>query len=427
MLIFIGCSADRSDFPTLEVGQDFVNSNVRLLVIDTFTVKLSTFKFDSINTSSSNRLLVGQYFDDYVGKVSSSAYFELSPRTYSLPDDAELDSVALILGYDRYFYNDTTLVSQIQIHLLSEEVEPDDDTFYNTSTLKLDSVPLVVRNYRPEPFDEDSLHISIPIDFGQQIFDGIQENDINDIHELRKLFNGFTLQPGSNDNSSIIGFSRGQENTYLRLFYSVPEVFEDDENFLDLVILPTSTLPIAFNRIVGDVSGNVLETLTDQEVDLPSTSSQDLSFIQSGIGYAIKIEFPSIKKIFDVEGTGTVLSANLELKPPSDSYDDLMPLRDSLDVNVLDGNNIIVEQIRNAEGFILGRIMGEREEFSDVIYRIPVGVYIDRKLSEEREVEDALVVFTKDYNSTVNRIVLQGEENEDLEAKLILTYAIYDE
>ena len=427
ILVITGCSIDSSDFPTLEVGQDFVNSNVRLLVIDTFTVKLSTLKFDSINTSSSNRLLVGQYFDDYVGKVSSSAYFELSPQNYRLPEDAELDSVALILGYDRYFYNDTTLVSRIQVHQLSEDVESDEDIFYNTSKLKYDSVPLVIRNYRPEPFDEDSLHISIPNDFGQPIFDGIQENEIQDIDELRKLFKGITLQPGANENNSIIGFSRDPKKTYLRLYYSVPEEFEDAENFLDLAIFSTSSQAIAFNGIVGDVTGNILETLTNQEIDLPSTSSQNLSFIQSGIGYATKIEFPNIKKIFDIDGTGSVLSATLELKPPSNSYDDMRPLRDSLDVNILDSNNVIVGQLSNVQGPIQGRITGEREEFSNVIYRIPVGVYIDQKLSEDRDVEDAIVVFAKDYNSTINRIVLQGEENKDFKAKLILTYAIYDE
>ncbi|MGB5817947.1 MAG: DUF4270 family protein [Saonia sp.] len=427
-ITILACSVDTSDIPTLEVGQDFTNTNVRLIVLDTFTVKLSTFKFDSINTSSSDRLLIGGYTDEFMGGVRASNYFEVSPQAYDLPDDAELDSVALVLGYDHYFYNDTTQVAQINVHLLTEEVQPEEDFFYNTSTLEFDLDPLVTRNYRPEPFDEDSLHISIPIEFGQQIFSLIQENDINDIDDLLENFKGFSLQPGSGEDASIIGFSRDQNRTYLRFFYSIPTEFEDEEEFLDFSISPSSEEPKAFNSIISDVSGTGLEGLIDQEIDLPSTDAQDLSYIQAGIGYATKVEFPTIRKVFDIPGTGTTLSANLQLKPLRSSYDDTLPLRDSLNVNILDQNNIEVGTLTiQSIAVVLGRITGEQEEFNDVIYEIPVGIYIDEKLNEARIVENSLVLFTEEYNSTVNRIVLQGEENRDFEAKLTLTYAIYDE
>ncbi|MEO0526577.1 MAG: DUF4270 family protein [Bacteroidota bacterium] len=427
-LLVLACSVDSSDIPTLEVGQEFTDSDIRVLVLDTFAVRVSTFKFDSINTSSSARLLVGQYTDSFVGKVRTSNYFELSAQNYELPEDAELDSIALILGYDRYFYSDTTLVSQINVHLLTEEVDPEEDVFFNTSTLNFDSIPLVTRNYRPEPFDEDSLHISIPTLFGQQIFNLIQGNDINDLEELREIFKGFSLQPGREDNSSVIGFSRDQDRTYLRFFYSIPTEFEDDEESFDLFINPFSLEPNAFNNITSDVSGTVLDQLTDEEIDLSSTDSQDLSYIQAGVGLAVKLEFPNIRKVFEIPGTGTFLNANLQIKPPRSSYGDVLPLRDSLNVSVSNQNNDLTQVLLDSQGGLaLGRITGEEEEFNDVIYEIPIGTYIEQKIIEDIIVDDALVLFTEEYNSTVNRIVLQGEENSDFEATLILTYAIYDE
>ncbi|WP_430965966.1 DUF4270 family protein [Spongiimicrobium sp. 2-473A-2-J] len=425
--LILACSVDPQDIPTLEVGQEFADSNVRLLVLDTFAVELSTFKFDSIISSDGDRLLIGRYSDAFLGSVTAAAYMELSAQTYSLPNDAELDSIALILGYDDYFYSDTTQVTQIRVHLLTEELRPEEDFFYNTSTLPFDSVPLAQRNYRPEPFDEDSLHISLPISAGQEIFDLIQENDINDTDDLREKFKGFSLQSGVEDNGAIVGFSKNQEQTYLRFFYSVPDEFEDVEGSFDLFINPFSETPSAFNNITSDVSGTTLEVLTDQETNLPTTASNNLSYIQSGIGYATRVEFPTIKRVFDLQGTGTVLSAILQLKPPVASYDDILPLRDSLNVAILDQNNEIIGPVANGQGIVLGRISQENEEFSNVIYEIPVGVYIDAKLTETPTVEDALVLFPPEFNGTVDRIVLEGPENTDFEARLILTYAIYDD
>lgn len=426
-LMLISCSTEDRETPTLEVGQEFTDTNVRVVTIDTFSVRLSTFKFDSINSSSNNRLLVGKYQDQIFGEVFSESYFELSATNYSLPDDAELDSIALILGYDRYFYNDTTQISQISIHQLLEDLEPEEDVFYNTSRLKFDSVPVITRRYFPEPFDEDSLHISIPKQFGQEIFDLIQENDINDDDDLREIFKGFTLQPDLDIDGAVIGFSRNPERTYLRFFYSVSEEFGDDEDTFDLFINGNIGLPRAFNHIQSNVNGTPLEVLTEQDINLSSSDSGDLSYIQSGTGYATKIEFPTIRSIDELQGTGTVLGATLQLKPPRDSFGDTLPIKDSLNVQIVNSKNVITEVLVNGNGAVLGTLNQENLEFNDFFYQIPIGVFIDRELAEAPIIEDALVVFPNNYNETVDRIVLEGEGSSDFEAKLLLTYAIYDE
>ncbi|MDT0606803.1 DUF4270 family protein [Croceitalea rosinachiae] len=436
-LFIVACSFDIENIPTLEVGQEFVNSEVRVLVLDTFTVKLSTFRFDSINSSSTERLLVGQYNDQFTGKVRTESYFELTPRDYELPNDAELDSVALILGYDNYFYGDTTLISKIGVHQLEDRVNPDEDFFYNTSRLNFDPEPLASINYRPEPFDEDSLHISIPIEFGRPIFEGIRENEINNDDDLREFFYGFTLQPDANDNTSIIGFSRTQEegaftieaSSYLRFFYTTPQEFEDEEDFYDLIIQPSTRGVTGFNHISNTLSEeSSLTALTKQEDLLPSIASGDLGYIQSGTGYALRVEFPTIRRLFEIEGTGTILSAELQLKPPTDSYNDSFPIRGNLNVGLVDNNNeTILTGLLNDDGNAEEQLIGQQEEFSEVLYEISVGTYIDTKLNETTIVKDALLLFTQQYNNSVDRVILQGEENMDFEATLTLTYAIYEE
>ncbi|WP_435625078.1 DUF4270 family protein [Flagellimonas sp.] len=425
--LILACSLDTSEIPTLEVGQDFADSNVRVISLDSFTVAVSTMKFDSIITSGADRILVGQYIDSFFGEVKASSFMELSPLVYDLPSDAELDSVGLVLGYDRYFYSDTTQISNLNIHLLTDDLRSDDDIFYNTSKIPFDSIPLATYTYVPEPQDEDSLFIKLPFEFGEALFEGIRDDDINDVEELRETFQGITIKPGDADNSSIIGFSSDATRSYLRFFYRIPQEFDDDEETLDFVIQIDPIEPKLFNNIQNDLPNSVLDTLIDQEINLPSPESNNLSFIQAGTGYASRIQFPTIKQLFDIPGQGTILSATLRLKPPPSTYNDNLPIRDSLTIVLVNQNNRITEQLFFGGEPVFGRINEELGEFNELIYEIPIGVYVDRELNETNLVDDAFIVYPPEFGQSVDRVILEGEEGNDFKATLVLTYAIYDE
>jgi len=260
VLAVISCSTEERDIPTLEVGQEFTDRAVRLVEIDTFEVRTGTFKFDSIITSGRDRLLVGRYIDQFFGAVKSESYMELTAMDYNVPDDAELDSIALILGYDHYFYNDTLQLSHIRVHRILEDFETTEDVFYNTSSLRYDTIPMMTKSFYPEPMGEDSLHISIPRSFGADIFELLREKSISGDEDFVEQFKGIVLSPVTNGNSTVIGFSKSTERTMLRFYYSLPEEFEDgdeddgDDLFLNFVIKQTHGLN-TFNRITSDVTG----------------------------------------------------------------------------------------------------------------------------------------------------------------------------
>jgi hypothetical protein len=60
-IILIGSCTKTNEFT---IGKDFVESQTRLQVIDTFRVDLSTVLLDSVVTSSKNIAYVGQYEDN---------------------------------------------------------------------------------------------------------------------------------------------------------------------------------------------------------------------------------------------------------------------------------------------------------------------------------------------------------------------------
>ncbi|WP_299364119.1 DUF4270 family protein [Winogradskyella sp.] len=423
IIVVFGCSNSEDEAPTLIVGQDFTSTSVRVLSIDTFTVSLSTIKFDSIITEGNERLLLGQYNDEFFGKVTASPYFRVSSINYTIDEEAELDSIGLILGYDTYFYNDTTLTSTIEVYKLIDELEPDELNFYNTTEIAHEATPLVSFEYRPEP-NRDSVYVTLPYSLGEPIFNAIKDEDILNDESLYRELEGFTLKPGQEDNSSIIGFSTRADQTYLRFFYSVPDELESDEDVYDLSI-NTSGTPY-FNNLSSDVSGLELSSITDQEDDLPSTQTNNFGYLQSGIGYATKIEFPSLKNINELSGEGTILDATLRLKPSIQAYSDIQPISELLALYILDQNHEIAFQISNNDQFVFAAFTEENSELNEAIYNIPVTDYLDFKLNELPETEEALVLLPLDYNYSINKILFNDFFNEDFEAELIITYAIYE-
>lgn len=127
----LSCGTD-TDAGEFVVGSDYLALNNKVVLIDTVTVDMSTINFDSLVTSSQNRILVGSYDDAVFGKVKSDSYFQLTSETYTLNSggsDTEttnyvFDSIAMILKYDNYYYGDTTTVQTFDIHRLTQKVSP---------------------------------------------------------------------------------------------------------------------------------------------------------------------------------------------------------------------------------------------------------------------------------------------------------------
>ncbi|MGV6831162.1 MAG: DUF4270 family protein [bacterium] len=423
----INCSENRDDIPTLIVGNDFINSSTRVIEIDTFKIELSTIKFDSIVTTASNRLLVGQFFDTNFGQTNSAAYFELASQEFfiNLDNNAELDSIGLILGYDNYYYNDTTLTTTMSIHRLNERIRPDDISLFNTTITNFEEDPITSFSYSPEP-SQDSIYINLPDSFSLEFFDQIMDGEIDDNPSLVQILPGFTLQPDGGPDSPVIGFSTSSDRTYLRIFYKVPDELGEDQFFFDLQIDPTSS-DNYYNKITSNVSSLPVSSLLDQEEQLSSIDNNYNSLIQSGVGFATKVEFPTIRTISEINGDGAVMNATLELIPNLDSFNENQKVMDSLVVNILDQNHFVTEQLNGRLGDVFAFYLTENEEFNNYYYSADVTNFIVDKVNEAPITENSLVLFPPDFNSSINKILLHDQNGNENEARLIITYAIYDE
>lgn len=429
IFVLWSCSSENYNASDFLAGEEFTDSNIRVALIDTITVEISTMKFDSIVTSESSRVLVGKYNDPEFGVVKSSAYMGLMPSSYVIDSEAEYDSIALYMKYDSYYYNDTLRTNTLHVKRLSATLKPSEgDYLYNTSEAEYFEDDIGTLTFMPRPMDGDSLEIKLSDALGVDLFEKFQEKEITTSDQFKDYFKGIALIPGQTDNGSVIGFTKSSESIFVRLYFSEAEETERVQSYLDLNMDVTSSPVPFFNRIESENPNTNLETLSDQEVNLDSKDSGGLSYIQSGVGIATRVEFPHIKNLYDIKGQGTILDAVLKIRPLSGSFTDNLILKDSLSVYIVDQNNdlisqLLVEEIAPVQG-ILNR---DNEEFNDIYYEFSLGSYIEELFTEEMETEEALILLPDNYNSTVDRFILNGSGNTGYSTVMELTFAIYDE
>lgn len=423
VLGFVSCHNDINETNFL-AGERFTGSNVRVVFVDTLKVETSTMKFDSINTSESSRMLIGKYKDPVFGEVMASSFFELLPDTYTISSEAVFDSIVFYLKQDSYFYNDTLQYNSIHIKRISERLRPSKgDTFYNTSTVSYIEQDIGYLRYRPRPRARDSLGIRMEDSFGMLLFEELQRKFITNQDQFKEYLRGITLQPDETDDGSIIGFSYDTGSSYMSLYYSTSDVNEKVQSVLNFRINRSNSPIPFFNQIKSNAASINLGLLSATRDFLPSNATNEEAYIQSGIGIATRIQFPSIKTIYDLPGKGTILGATLKLKPAIGSYNALLALRDELGVFVVDRNNNLVKQLDISSATL--NKMGEA--YGDIYYEMPLESYIDELLLTQFETGESLILLPSDYNSTVDRFILNGGQNKDFKATLELTYAIYDE
>ncbi|MCL6264854.1 DUF4270 family protein [Flagellimonas myxillae] len=426
---FLSCNDENLNETDFLAGEAFTDSNVRVVLIDTLTVDMSTMKMDSVVTSQATRMLVGQYSDPVFGTVRAASHMGLIPSGYAIDVEAEYDSIALHLNFNGYYYNDTTITNTVQVKRVLKTLRPaEGENFYNTTKVEYFDEDLGVFTYDPRPVEADTLEVRLDDAFGEDIFGKLQDNLITNADEFVDYFKGIALLPGLNDDGSIVGFSKEIGASFIRIHFGISE---EDERILDHVDLQLNLneTPVPFfNQISAEILIDPLLTLTDQEINLSSHDAAGQSFIQSGLGIATKVEFPSIKSIYEIKGQGTIMDAILKIKPVAGSYNDELMLRDGFSIFIVDRNNDVTAQLVIDEVFpVTGVLNRDNEEFNDIYYEISLVNYLEELLLSEYETGEAIILLPDDFGSTVDRFVLNGAGTADHNAKLELTYAIYDD
>lgn len=420
--VFISCNEDPS---TYTIGDDFLDIDTNVIVTDTISILSSTIQLDSVSTTNTSRLLIGALQDQDFGNLKSQTFFNLLTSNYDINNEATFDSIGVILYYDRYYYGDTTKVQTFKVHEIIENFDShndDDDNFYNTSTLEYRNTILGELSFTPSPNKKDSIYIPINQNFGSDLFDKLQTNTINNDDDLYQIFKGLTIASNEKSNA-VIGFSKS--SMVMRMYYTIKsENAENNDFFNDFSIQSYNR---NFNKITSNKSNTLLNSLQSYTDILNTTNTNNLAYIQSGSSLNMRIEFPSIKNLNELEQNGTAISASLKFYPTIKSYQSNSIGADSLAVYVVDKKNRLVEQLIGLNGnYVYAQLNSQNDEFdSKYYYSADLTYFIEQILTSSYSLDYALLFQFPDNINSVNKINIYDAVNSEYRMKLSLTYLLY--
>lgn len=423
--LFLLSCADEDLVVTM--GDNFIDPQTTVSLIDSISVQMSTFKIDSIATSGSGYLMVGAYSDSEFGIVSSSAYFQLEMPTAIIADEEVFDSLVIKLPYSGISYGDTLKLQTISVHRVLDDIEPkDEETYlYNTSNFLYDESPVGTISVKPRPNFHDELEIRLSNELGLEMLELLrdEEDEISTNIDFLDFFKGLVLVPGAENNVLLSFFADTALNVELHTHIIAEEKME---NIYEFALSSELTY---FNNISSNVSGLSLAGLTSQREELKSTQLNNCAYLQAGLGLVTRVDFNGISKILEEERMNILYKAELILKPVPGTYDEVS-LPQNLLLYTTDKYNNLVSEIVDDNGYSVVADFYYDEYYDETnFYRFDVTDFIYNELSDGFvDPDNGLLIMmpSNEFQGSVNRIVFDGRNNSKYRPILNLYYVLYE-
>jgi hypothetical protein len=413
VLVFIACNDNK-----LTLGEKYIESQTDINLIDTLSVSLSTMILDTVVTSNSGSLLVGNFRDGIFGEIASRSYFQIAiPDSFYVEENDVYDSLRLAILYNGYAFGDADRSQQITVHQLTENIELDENSIITSD---------VSFNYNPDPIgsvvhipsqhsEADTLFIRIDDRIGLDLFAKMKDNSeyLADDESFMNYFHGLVLMEDDGDEGSIIGFNT---DVKLILYTSRTELAHENINYE----FGIEDFTKQFNHIMHDFASTRLNVLDDQKNDLPSAKTDGLSFLQGGLGLVLKVEFPSLPEIL-LRERGKIVKAQLSISPLASSYSDFK-LPSELAVYESDKLNSLLDEA----GEVALSVLTVDELYKEAtVYLFDISNYLIEELADSYVDPDKglIIALPSSYlNATFYRLVVDAENRN---TKLKIYYLSY--
>lgn len=409
--MMVSCSADSPS----EVGTDFFNEGaLDYAFMDSSTVKLSTIKVEDLTTNGGTRLLLGSHADDKLGRLTASAYFQVTPSsssdvTLKYVDNISYENLVMVLKYDKYYYYDTAQSMTLRVHAVTEEMTLDkNNQLFSDKTFKINETPLGSVTFQALPHRTDSVVIKLSDDFGQELFKmatSDSEQITNSTNFLRYL-RGLAILPDTTVSTSLVGFNITPE---MRLYYYDKSVTPIKEKY---IAFPASTSNIVYTNIHANRLTTKLTSLKNTDERLSQTITDDESYLQAGAGLELRIDMPYLRDL-KMNTNFYMTQAILDVYPIRKSYSDTEPLPTSLQVYLADKKNNIYGQLSSKAVLALDKDLGR-----DTRYTLDVTAFVKSQMELTAFNENALIfTVSSNYSTSVDRVYF-GDNGINYKTKL---------
>lgn len=401
------------------IGDEFFgDENFQVSYVDSVSLQMYTVKFDSLPTSGTGRLMVGRGSYDYVGDITAESYFLLLPASdysiYDLEDRELFDSVTLVLTPDGYTYGlDEDVYRWMVVERLSADLAyRSDGQLYNISEQKAtlgDLFELGRKRVRLSQDRLEEIEITLNADFGESLFEKIREKD--EIYysdsEFQQYLNGLRVRFDSIELSPFLGFDT--EGVSMRLYYSNPDELPITQKYFEFSIdgAPHYT---RLEQTNVDEAFAALKTLEDE---VSSDETGHVGLVVGGLGYAIRVDFPSIRNLLLEGDDYLIASAELRLYPTAKNSEDT-PFPERLKAFYVNDYNVTV-----TEDLTYATLHNDDEFGRDTYYTLDVSTLVENLL-EPLVINQYAILITMDddyLNTSINSLAL-GDAS--LQSELIL-------
>ena len=347
--VFTAC---RDESSTL--GSNWVSSELKSVITDTCTVKLTTVMADSVNTSNLSSVQVGHYKDKNYGDITAKAFVEYASAYFTAGEDVKysIDSTTIKVKWTGEFMGDTTQVLPINMYELKQNITLDDDGYlYNISpAVQCSTTPIGQFNAYVHPNSKSTQYeYKLPNSLGQKFLDKIIDNQgmptMQNQNDFREYFRGIAFIPETTNNI-IPSIAKNDSSLVITIYY------HGDNNSDEQQIQFKPTTP-CFSKIIQDKTDSKLAVFDNHPDDnmVVSSKTGNMSFIQSSTGFYTKIEFPFLDGLHQLGETVSITAATLYIYPVRGTYPDVLnPLPTTVSMYTASPDNTTNSQLKNSTG-----------------------------------------------------------------------------
>jgi hypothetical protein len=227
----------------------------------------------------------------------------------SIPDDATLDSVTLVLTPNKYSYGDTTKVQKISVHRVTEEItqtqidltKPVDErpvfvtsaAIFSKQKFAYENTPLAELSFKPRIQSADSLFFRFNSTISNELFTMIKNNDnrIQNSTSFQEYFKGLALVP-DNGNTALIGF---KDTVFLQVHYSF--LNNEGTKSVGKQYFSIDNKAYQYNQIEADRSATKFAPMSLKNPQIASQQTDGNVFLEGSTGVVAKIEFPTLLEL----------------------------------------------------------------------------------------------------------------------------------
>jgi hypothetical protein len=427
MPLVLSCQDDN-----FTIGTDFIRSGLYTELIDSVTIEVSTIKPDSLQTSGQNIALVGSYGLKGLGLTEATSYLSFTNSDISVFEEHEIyDSLTLVLTYSGFSAGDTLKPFTLGVYRLSEplhyktEYSEKDTTYYNTTQKSYANEALALLSFYPTPSTKGQIEVKLPNSLGKELL-GYVNDEIEPYIFLQK-FKGLAIKPLPNKANAMLGFTVNDTASVALKLYSHINLEEKKEKERKFKISSTT---YQFNNIESTPTLPGLTTLSPAKLWVNESETDHCGFIQGGIGYSVRVDFPYLNRLQELKSSGRIIKAVLLLYPDM-SYQSLSMLPSEINAAPINKINDLGSNLTDSYGNTqTGYLQTDPIDMEENYYTFDITSYINNRLASEDVILPdkglSIDLPTDKQITTTTSLVIGGYNNKNYKSKLNIYYYGYD-